>query len=82
MIMIARMMPMVVMMMRRTTIVMTIPTLPGSEDSDYPDGRPRLHSVESDPLGERQESFQHPTGPIGNYQNMSRSGNTLRIHEK
>ena len=42
---------------------MTIPTRPGSEDSDNPDGRERLHSVESDPLGEGQESFQHPTGP-------------------
>ena len=50
-------------MMMTTTIVMTFPTRPGSEDSDNPDGRERLHSVESDPLGEGQESFQHPTGP-------------------
>ena len=62
MIVIARTMT-VVMMMRTRTIVMTIPTRPGSEDSDNPDGRARLHSVESDPLGEGQESFQHPTGP-------------------
>ena len=54
---------MMMMMLRTTALVMTIPTRPGSEDSDNPDGRARLHSVESDPLGEGQESFQHPTGP-------------------
>ena len=55
------------------TIVMTIFTIPGSEDSDNSDGRARLYSVESHTLGEGQESFQHPTGRIENQQNISES---------